>query len=128
MKKQALLFGIGGLLVGALLAGLIVANIKDNNAAKDDTNNNSSMTMEEMSDMLKGKTSDEFDKAFITGMIEHHQGAIDMANLAKQNAKHDEIKQMADDIVSAQSKEITMMKSWQAQWGYVTTPQNQMNH
>jgi len=51
-------------------------------------------------------------------MIMHHQGAIEMANLAKQQAKHEEIKNMANDIISAQSKEIDMMQSWQTNWGY----------
>jgi uncharacterized protein (DUF305 family) len=63
-------------------------------------------------------TGDDFDKAFLSEMIVHHQGAIDMATLAKQNAKHDEIKKLADDIVVAQTKEIGEMKQWQQQWGY----------
>ena len=41
-----------------------------------------------------------------------------MAKLAKDNAKHDEIKKLADDILSAQSKEIDMMQTWQTDWGY----------
>lgn len=77
-----------------------------------------SMTMDDMVDSLKGKTGDDFDKAFLSGMIEHHQGAIDMANLAKQYAGHDEIKQMADDIISAQTNEISTMREWQKAWGY----------
>jgi len=36
------------------------------------------------------------------------------------NAKHDEIKQMASDIISAQGKEVDMMKAWQKEWGYST--------
>lgn len=77
-----------------------------------------SMTMDDMVNELKGKTGDDFDKAFISGMIEHHQGAIDMANLAKQYAKHDEVKSMADDIISAQTSEINMMREWEKTWGY----------
>ena len=77
-----------------------------------------SMTMDDMTNMLKGKTGDEFDRAFLEGMIEHHQGAVDMANEAKKNAKHDEIKSMADDIIETQTKEITDMKEWQTTWGY----------
>ena len=77
-----------------------------------------SMTMADMVNSLKGKIGDDFDKAFILGMIEHHQGAIDMANEAKKSAKHEEIKQMADEIISAQSKEIDMMRQWQKEWGY----------
>ncbi len=78
----------------------------------------SSMTMDDMVSMLKGKTGDELDKAFLEGMIPHHQGAIDMANLVLNNAKHEEIKQMARDIISAQQREIDMMKQWQKNWGY----------
>jgi len=77
-----------------------------------------SMTMNGMVDSLKGKTGDDFDKAFLSGMIEHHQGAIDMANETKKNAKHDEIKNMSDDIITAQSKEIEQMKQWKKDWGY----------
>lgn len=74
--------------------------------------------MQKMNDMLKMKTGDEFDKAFLSHMIMHHQGAIDMANMAKQNAKHEEIKKMADDIIQAQKQEIEKMKEWQKSWGY----------
>ena len=71
-----------------------------------------------MADGLKGKTGDEFDKAFISQMIEHHEGAVTMAVQARQDARHDEIKAMAEDIISAQTREIAQMKNWQKQWGY----------
>jgi uncharacterized protein (DUF305 family) len=51
------------------------------------------------------------DAAFITDMTAHHQGAIDMAKLAQKKAQHSEIKQLADDIVSAQEGEIATMKT-----------------
>lgn len=73
-------------------------------------------TMQSMASGLQGKTGDNFDKAFITAMIEHHQGAIDMANMALQNAQHQEIKDMATSIISAQSKEIDQMKQWEKSW------------
>ena len=78
----------------------------------------SSMSMSEMNSELKGLSGDEFDKQFIASMIAHHQGAIDMANAAKSQAKHGEIKAMADDIISAQTKEIKQMQDWQKQWAY----------
>lgn len=71
-----------------------------------------------MSMMLQGKTGDNFDRAFIQMMIPHHQGAIDMAELALENAKHEEMKQLARDIIEAQQREIDMMKEWQKNWGY----------
>jgi uncharacterized protein (DUF305 family) len=80
--------------------------------------NMADMSMSSMNSELKDRSGDDFDKAFLEMMIEHHQGAIDMANAAKDNAKHSEIKAMADDIISAQSNEIEQMKNWQKQWGY----------
>lgn len=77
--------------------------------------------MDDMAGMtaeLEGKTGDEFDKAFIEQMIIHHQSAIDMASPAQTNALHQEVKDLAQGIVSAQTGEIKQMKQWQADWGY----------
>lgn len=73
-----------------------------------------------MTNELKGKTGDEFDKTFLTQMIAHHQEAIDMSKPATTNASHQEVKTLASNIISAQSKEISQMKSWKTQWGYKT--------
>lgn len=79
-----------------------------------------SMEMEEamhgMTENLEGLSGDEFDRAFIAEMIVHHEGAVDMARAALESAKHDEIKQMAEDIISAQTREIEQMKNWQRDW------------
>ena len=71
-----------------------------------------------MEDELKGKTGDEFDKAFIEQMIMHHQGALDMAAPGEKNAEHQEVKDLTKAIVTAQTKEIKQMKQWQKDWGY----------
>jgi len=123
MNNETILAGIIGLLLGVIIAtfGVTYAVNKDHNGMMSQMmsmHSGSSMSMDQMVAGLQGKTSDAFDEAFISEMIDHHQGAIDMANLAKQNAKHDEIKKLADDIVSAQSKEIDMMQTWQRDWGY----------
>jgi uncharacterized protein (DUF305 family) len=72
-----------------------------------------------MTDSLKGKTGDAFDEAFIRAMIPHHEGAIDMARVAKENAKHEEIRIMADEIIEAQQAEIDEMNQWLSEWGYL---------
>ena len=64
------------------------------------------MSMGTMMEELQGKTVDDFDKVFLQLMRTHHQGAINMANVAKTNAKHAELKAMADDIIKVQQKEI----------------------
>jgi uncharacterized protein (DUF305 family) len=83
----------------------------------------SSMTMDEMTQGLDGLTGDAFDKAFVEMMIVHHQGAVDMAELIPANAKHAELKKLGQDIIVAQTTEITMMKQWLKSWGYETEPQ-----
>jgi uncharacterized protein (DUF305 family) len=51
------------------------------------------------------------DAALIADMTAHHQGAIEMARIAKERAEHAEIRQLADDIVAAQEGEISVMKT-----------------
>lgn len=72
--------------------------------------------MASMNAELKGKNGDAFDQAFISEMIMHHQGAVEMAQLALTNAKHQEIKDLANAIITAQNKEIADMRAWQKSW------------
>ncbi len=72
--------------------------------------------MDAMMQALDGKTGDAFDKAFLEEMILHHQGAVSMAESALKNSKHQEIKDLAEDIISAQNSEIQQMQSWQQTW------------
>lgn len=67
---------------------------------------------------LDSMTGDEHDRYYIANMIAHHQGAVDMAKLAQKSAKHEELKSMASDIITAQTGEINNMLSWQKKWGY----------
>lgn len=71
-----------------------------------------------MTESLKDLSGDAFDKQFIASMIEHHQSAIDMAVSGKTNAFHSEVITLTENIVKAQSSEITQMKQWQKDWGY----------
>jgi uncharacterized protein (DUF305 family) len=71
-----------------------------------------------MMDDLNQKTGDDFDKAFLAIMIQHHRQALAMAERAKRVAKHDEIKKLAGEIIAAQAKEIEQMREWYKAWGY----------
>lgn len=72
---------------------------------------------------------EDYDRYFIATMIAHHQGAVEMANLALKNAKHQEIKDLATAIVAAQTSEITSMTAWQEAWGYpVSSGEMMMDH
>ena len=52
------------------------------------------------------------DQAFADGMIEHHQMAIDMSNLILKYSDNEEVKTLAENIISAQEKEIQEMNDF----------------
>ncbi len=122
-KKLTILIGVIILLA---LAGAGTAALKKddkkaeqtNNSAPSNDQNSLNSSMMSMSDGLKGKTGDEYDKAFITLMSEHHAGAIAMAQLVDTEAKHTELRTLAGQIIEAQTREIADMKSWAQMWGY----------
>ena len=63
-----------------------------------------------------GDTTAPYDAQFIDSMIEHHQGAIDMANQALKEATKPELKTLAQNIVTAQQAEIKQMQEWRKAW------------
>ena len=70
--------------------------------------------------MLEGKTGDALDRAFLEGMIPHHQAAVDMAKYLA-GSKHPELVQLGADIIATQTKEIERMQQWMKDWGYTTS-------
>lgn len=70
---------------------------------------------------LRELNGQEFDIAFMSQMIAHHQGAIDMAEQTLKVAQHPETKQEAQKVIDAQSKEIAQMEGWLKDW-YNTAP------
>ncbi len=72
--------------------------------------------MDGMMAELDGKTGDEFDKAFLSEMIVHHEGAVVMAEAVLENSKKPELLNLAKDIIKAQTSEIAQMKTWLTDW------------
>jgi len=64
--------------------------------------------------MAAVKPTGDADVDFVTGMIPHHQGAIDMAKIVLEKGKDPEIKKLAEGIVKAQESEIKLMNDWLA--------------
>lgn len=110
METKPLLYGLIGFFIGGLLVSLVAS-----------TQQPSGADMSQMTNELKELQGDDYDKKFISSMIEHHRAAVDMARLSDMRAKHDDIKNMSKEIIAAQTKEIDNMKQWQMAWGYEST-------
>lgn len=67
------------------------------------------MTPEDMQRLQQAEGA-EFDRAFLTMMIEHHEGAVDMARTELEQGQFPEAKKMAQQIIDSQRAEIDTMR------------------
>ena len=58
------------------------------------------------------KFSGDADVDFMRHMRGHHQAAIEMANVLIANGKDPEAKKLAEEIITAQQKEIATIDAW----------------
>jgi uncharacterized protein (DUF305 family) len=71
-----------------------------------------SMDMSHMTHM----SGNELDVMFIDMMKPHHEGALTMAKDALAKAEHPEIRQLAQAIIDAQTREIEQFNAWRKAW------------
>ena len=130
MDTKPLLYGLIGFFIGGFIVSLAATTFDKPNNEKINTNSSSmsNMSMDDMTEDLKNKMHDEYDEAFISSMLIHHEGAVAMAKMSSTNSKHDEIKKLSENIVSAQEKEIKEMRQWQIDWGYSTQMKHNSNY
>ncbi|MGW1956051.1 DUF305 domain-containing protein [Streptomyces sp. NPDC001920] len=70
-----------------------------------------------MAGMMDGKAMDQlmkasgkgFDTMFLTMMIEHHEGAVEMATTEKKKGEYGPARELADTIITTQTAEIREM-------------------
>ena len=67
------------------------------------------MTEQEL-EALQAAQGPEFDQLFLTGMIAHHEGAIDMANEVLAAGSDPEVRALAEAIIAGQQNEIELMQ------------------
>lgn len=73
--------------------------------------------MDHSMNMALGPGDANYDLRFIDGMRLHHQGAIAMAKEAQAKSQRPEIKQLAEDIIIAQSREENqLLRKWRQEW------------
>ncbi len=72
--------------------------------------------MGNQTDLKKIESAKPFDKEFIEQMIPHHQMAVMMAQMLSRSSSRPEMKQLAENIISSQTKEINQMREWYQGW------------
>lgn len=110
-KNNILFVGLLTLLFG-LGIGYFIGNSRP--VAEDQSSMHGAMNS--MTIGLEGKTGDELDRAFLDGMIIHHEGAVEMAQTLLKGTKRPELIKLGNDIITAQTGEIQMMKGWRDSW------------
>jgi uncharacterized protein (DUF305 family) len=63
-------------------------------------------------EMVLGIADPVPDMAFARGMLPHHIGAVEMANIQLKYGTDEEMRQLAQDIIDGQQTEIEHMQQW----------------
>ncbi len=69
-----------------------------------------------INDLERLTLAPDFDREFIEEMIPHHQMAVMMASMLRNGTQRAELKTLAENIISSQSEEITLMRGWLTEW------------
>jgi uncharacterized protein (DUF305 family) len=65
----------------------------------------------------------QFDQQFIDTMVPHHQVQIELAHIALARAQHQDLLDLAQEIIDTQTVEISDMQEWREEWfGSKQTP------
>ena len=65
-----------------------------------------------MHERMMAASGDTLDQAYIAKMIEHHRGAVAMAEVALKESGDPEVRRMAQAVIDAQTREIAEMQAW----------------
>lgn len=57
-----------------------------------------------------------YEAGFLSGMIDHHQMAVMMAQSCEEKAAHAELRALCESIIATQAGEIQLMQTWLADW------------
>ena len=65
-------------------------------------------------EMMIGMGYNDPDTAFAKGMLGHHRGAVDMAKIELKYGTDEAMRQLAQDVITAQQAEIDVLNKWLA--------------
>lgn len=109
--NNSIVWGVGGLLIGVLVGAYLSPGMMPFRYSMMGGQN-----LMGNQGMRGGGQMMNIDARFIENMIPHHEGAIEMAEIALQRSKRSEIKSLAQGIIEAQTREIADMKRWYQDW------------
>lgn len=73
--------------------------------------------MQDMMNRMGAPVTGDADRDFVNGMIPHHQGAIEMAQVELRYGHDPALRRLARRMIAAQHDEIAEMRAWQARHG-----------
>ena len=74
------------------------------------------MPMMDMTGDLNELDGEAFEIAFMSGMIAHHEGAVEMAQWILERTELPGVSASAKQIIAAQEPEIELMHGWLDEW------------
>ena len=61
---------------------------------------------------MAAASGETLDEAYIAKMVEHHRGAVAMADVALAQSRDPEVRRMAQVVKESQTREIAEMRAW----------------
>jgi uncharacterized protein (DUF305 family) len=62
---------------------------------------------------MQRRSADDINQQFVSGMIPHHQAAVEMAGVVLEFSSNTELRNMAEAVIREQEREIRQMRDWQ---------------
>ena len=95
-----------------LLAGCEGGGDPVQQALRETATANQSATVKETATTSVNDPAGTADRAYVSGMIEHHRSAVAMAEAALDESRDPEVRRMAQDVIDARTREITELEAW----------------
>lgn len=99
--------------LGLMLAGCEGGGDPVQQALRETATANHSARVKETATTSVSEPAGTADRAYISGMIEHHRSAVSMAEAALDESRDPEVRRMAQAVIDARTREIAKMEAWE---------------